>query len=299
MINKSKKFRCWQNLTGAYDLVFEENILLVKVNMPYTFKCVKIVNKDGNELYSESYLSNECECKLNLLPGKYYFYLYGSKNGVSYEAYIGGKQIIMELDTDSNWYFVLPVYSKWNRYLIENGLLDYVLCDTFVDNNHTMKRIANKLTAGCNSIRKKVLAIHDFVAQNIYYDYDSLVSNENRYRTIEQIAKNKRCICQGYADFTLVLLACVGIEVENILCYVVGNIYERGWSNIKNRTSELNHIITRVKLENRWLYMDVTWDSNNRYENGKYIKGANISHRYFDVTLPFLSTTHRFFEKKP
>ena len=298
MATKSKKFRCWHNSTGKYDLVFEDNNMLVKAIMPYVFKCVKIVDKENNERYSKSYLSNECKCTLNLPLGKYYLYLYGSKNGFSYEAYIGGKQIILELDLDDNWYFILPLYLNLNRNLIEKNLLNYVLCDTFVDNNHTMRRVANKLTSKCASIREKALAIHDFVAQNLYYDYDSLDSNENRYRTIEQIAKNKRCVCQGYADFTLVLLACAGIEAENILCYVVDNIYEHGWSDVNNQTSELNHIITRVKLENRWLYMDVTWDSNNRYENDQYIKGANISHRYFDVTLPFLSATHRFFEKK-
>ena len=205
---------------------------------------------------------------------------------------------MLELDFDNNWYFVLPLYSKLNRILVEKNLLDYVLSETFVDNNHTMRRVANKLTSKCLSMREKVLAIHDFVAQNLYYDYDSLTSNENRYRTIEQIAQTKRCVCQGYADFTLVLLTCVGLEAENILCYVVDNIYEHGWSDVKNRISELNHIITRVKLENRWLYMDVTWDSRNRYENGAYIKGDYVSHRYFDVTLPFLSATHRFFEKK-
>ena len=298
MVTKSKKFRCWQNVTGNYDLFFEGHILHVGVTMPYIFKCIKIIDKDNKELYSKTYLTNECRCKLNLPIGKYYFYLYGSKNGISYEAYIGGKQIMLELDFDNNWYFVLPLYSKLNRILVEKNLLDYVLCETFVDNNHTMRRVANKLTSKCLSMREKVLAIHDFVAQNLYYDYDSLTSNENRYRTIEQIAQTKRCVCQGYADFTLVLLTCVGLEAENILCYVVDNIYEHGWSDVKNRTSELNHIITRVKLENRWLYMDVTWDSRNRYENGAYIKGDYVSHRYFDVTLPFLSATHRFFEKK-
>lgn len=298
MVTKSKKFRCWQNVTGNYDLFFEGHILHVGVTMPYIFKCVKIIDKDNKELYSKTYLTNECRCKLNLPIGKYYFYLYGSKNGISYEAYIGGKQIMLELDFDNNWYFVLPLYSKLNRILVEKNLLDYVLSETFVDNNHTMRRVANKLTSKCLSMREKVLAIHDFVAQNLYYDYDSLTSNENRYRTIEQIAQTKRCVCQGYADFTLVLLTCVGLEAENILCYVVDNIYEHGWSDVKNRISELNHIITRVKLENRWLYMDVTWDSRNRYENGAYIKGDYVSHRYFDVTLPFLSATHRFFEKK-
>lgn len=297
MTNRSRKFRCWHNLTGNYDLVFQDSHLLVKIILPYTFKCVKIVDQNNEERYSKNYLSNECRCNLNLPSGRYYLYLYGSNNGCYYEIFVGGKQIILELDTDCNWYFVLPAYSKWNRNLIEKQLLDYVLCNTFVNNHYTMRRVANRVTSNCISIREKVLAIHDFVAENIYYDYDSLASNENRYRTIDQIAQTKRCVCQGYADFTFVLLACIGIEAENILCSVVDNIYEHGWSDVNNRSSEVNHIITRVKVENRWLYMDVTWDSNNRYENGQYIKGSQVSHRYFDVTLPFLSATHRFFEK--
>lgn len=296
MATKSKKFRCWQNLTGEYDFAFEGNNLLVKVDMPYTFKWVQIVNEDNKDVFSKKYISKECKCDLKLTFGKYYICLYGSKNGFIYDSYIGGKQIGIELDKNNNWGFILSEIFEINRQLIVSGNIDYLLSGTMLENHHTIRRLASKLTINCRSLREKVLSIHDFVANNIYYDYDSLVSNENRYRTIAQIAQTKRCVCQGYADLTLVLLSCVGIEAENILCYVVDNIYEHGWSDVKNRTSELNHIITRVKLENRWLYMDVTWDSNNRYENGKYIKG-NISHRYFDVTLPFLSTTHRFFEK--
>ena len=297
MATKTKKYRCWHNLTGEYDLIFDDNKLLVRISMPYLFRYVMILDSDSKEVYSKYYITKECKCRLNLPPGRYYFNLYGSHNAVYYESYLGGKQIALEFNESGEWYFVLPEYTKWNRNLVENNLLDHVLSETLLDNNHTMRRVAMRLTSNCNTIREKVLAIHDFVAKNLYYDYDSL-NTSDWYRTIEQIAQTKRCVCQGYADFVLVLLSCVGIQAENILCFAVENIFKHGWSDAGNRKSEVNHIITRVRLENRWLYMDVTWDSKNRYENGQYIKANKISHRYFDVTLPFLSSTHRFFERK-
>lgn len=298
MIDRTLKFRLWSSALGEYELQIKNESLFVDIPMPYKFKWLQIIDSNKEEVCSKLYISKHCKQKLFInKPGKYYFYLYGSNNGFNYESYIGGKQIILELDNENHWWFLLPLYTSWNIELIKKKQLDYVLSNTLLYNSHTMKKKAVELTVGCNTLQEKALVIHDFVAGSLYYDIDSL-STHNTNRTIEQIAQTQRCVCQGYADFALVLLTSIGILAENILCYVVDNIYENGWSNVRNRTSELNHIITRVKLEDRWLYMDVTWDSNNRYDNGRYIKGDFVSHRYFDVTLPFLSATHRFFKKK-
>jgi len=298
MIQKTQKFRCWSNDSDNYDLIIAGNILYVCFEVPYPFKWIQLVDHKKNEKYSKLYLSHGCKCNLGIsTPGKYFFYLYGSNNGISYECYIGGKQIVLELDDNYHWSFLLPIYTSWNRELIKTGKLNYILCNTLLNNQHTMMKAANNLTSSCRSVRDKVLIIHDFVANNLYYDYDALSSNENTNRTIEQIVSEKKGVCQGYADLTLVLLKSIGIHAENILCYAICDIFENGWSKTVNRTADLNHVITRVKLEERWLYMDVTWDSTNRFENGKYVKGNSVSHRYFDVTLPFLSSTHRFFKK--
>ena len=298
MIDRSQRFRLWSNPLGTYDLEIENETLFVDVPLPYKFKWIQILDSNEEEVSGKFYISKRCKHKLSIRkPGKYYFYLYGSDNGFNFEAYIGGKQIILELDNEGQWWFLLPLYTSWNIELIKNNKLDYVLSETLLYNPRTVKNKAMKLTAGCKNLHEKVRGIHDFVAGNLYYDYDSL-SSGNTNRTIEQIVQTQRCVCQGYADLALVLLQSIGIHAENILCYAVENIYKNGWSKAINRTSELNHIITRVKLEERWLYMDVTWDSDNRYENGLYIKGDYVSHRYFDVTLPFLSATHRFFKKK-
>lgn len=298
MIEYVNKFRCWSNSNHTYDLEFVDDIIKIHIAVPYKYKLFQILNEEQEELFSELYTSDSHKCKLTIRKlGRYFFYLYVSHNGNNFVSFIGGKQVELYLGNNEQWYFRIPRYTTWNRELLKYNCLKYVFCDTLLENNHTMKRAAIRLTKGCQCLREKVLVIHDFVAKNLYYDYDSLLSTESTNRTIEQIVFTKRCVCQGFADLTLVLLKSIGLQAENILCYAIQNIFESGWSNVRNRTSDLNHVITRVKLENRWLYMDVTWDSTNRFENKLYIRGDGVSHRYFDVTLPFLSSTHRFFKK--
>lgn len=297
MASKCKKFRCWSNLSGGYDLELESDTLSVNIKIPYPFRWIQIYDENHQKCYSRTFIAKTCRCHLHRLKrGKYYLFLLGSNNGVSYDVYIGGKQIVMDFDDDNEWSFRIPAYAQWNLQLIKSGKLEHVLCDTLLDNSRTMTNFVLKLTSGCTTTRDKVLVIHDFVASNLFYDYDALNAGEDTNRTVEQITATKRCVCQGYADVTLTMLQSLGLEAENVLCYAISNIFESGWSDVMNRTSELNHVVTRVNIEGKWLYMDVTWDSGNKYENGKFIRGK-ISHRYFDVTIAFLSTTHRFLKK--
>lgn len=267
MKNKVKKFRCWSNSNRVYDLEFIDDIINIQINVSHKFKLLQILNEDREELFSELYTSIRYNCKLSIYtPGLYYLYLYVSNDGKNFVSFIGGKQIILYLDRTNQWYFKIPEYTMWNRNLLESKELKYVFNDTLLKNDNAMRKTAIRLTKGCHNLREKVLAIHDFVAKHLYYDFDSLLSTESTNRTIEQIVHTRRCVCQGFADLTLLLLKSIGIQAENILCYAIQNIFESGWSSAFNRTSELNHVITRAKLENRWLFMDVTWDSTNRFE---------------------------------
>lgn len=291
-----KYFRCWRNPSGFYDLEIKDKFLYINADIPYRFKWVQINSALQQECYSKIYFTQTCRCKLpNVNKGKYYLYIYGSDNGLRYESFIVGRQIILDFNNCDGWNFRLPLYSKWNLELLKSDNLEYVLYDSIFHNSRSASKFVRNLTSRFVSERDKVRAIHDFVASNLYYDYDSLASGDTQ-RTIQQVVNTKKCLCQGYADLTLFMLKSIGFEVENILCYAVSDIVESGWSSVVNRTSELNHIITRVRVDGNWLYMDVTWDSGNKYENGEFIKGK-LSHRYFDVTVAFLSTTHRFFKK--
>ena len=52
-----------------------------------------------------------------------------------------------------------------------------------------------------------------------------------------------------------------------------------------------NHAHAEAFVDGKWVVMDPTWDSNNKYENGEYNYETSVI-RYFDATLEFLSYTH-------
>lgn len=296
MIDRCKYFRCWRNSSGIDDLEIQDRYLRINADIPYRFKWIQIHDDKQKECYSKIYFTKTHRCKLPTVgKGNYYLSIFVSDNGMRFESYIVGKQLILVVDDSDDWNFRLPLYSEWNFELLRSDNLKYVLFDSAFHNSRSATKFVTNLTSRLVTGRDKVRAVHDFVASNLYYDYDSLASSDTQ-RTIQQVVNTRKCVCQGYADLTLFMLKSIGFEVENILCYAITDIVESGWSSVINRTSELNHIITRVKIDGNWLYMDVTWDSGNKYENGQYIKGK-ISHVHFDMTIAFLSTTHRFFEK--
>jgi transglutaminase/protease-like cytokinesis protein 3 len=58
------------------------------------------------------------------------------------------------------------------------------------------------------------------------------------------------------------------------------------------RKGEPNHVWNEAYVDGRWVIVDTTWDSANKYENGNFYDG-HMSMLFFDVSVPFLSNTHR------
>lgn len=145
---------------------------------------------------------------------------------------------------------------------------------------------------------EKLLKIHDWVASYLYYDKDALSDGsyiEADY-SAEALLQSRKCVCQGYANLCSDLLNSIGLKTVNILCFALGVSTTGGWELEENLNADPNHVLTMTFLNNRWVIMDVTWDSDNEYINGKFQKktGVGVSHKYFDNTLEFISNTHRF-----
>ncbi|GHV32906.1 hypothetical protein FACS18949_05420 [Clostridia bacterium] len=123
---------------------------------------------------------------------------------------------------------------------------------------------ANAITSGLNSDYEKLLAIHDFVSENIWYDHDeaagSLSTGEGEVWTLE----NKRGICADYAGLSKALLRAVGVPT----IFVGGS----------------NHVWNASFADGRWIQFDTTWDSNNDWEYGQRVNENSLaaSHDYFD-----------------
>jgi len=151
------------------------------------------------------------------------------------------------------------------------------------------------ITKLANSIYSKVLKIHDWVANEFYYDEDGLNSGEylSSDYSFPSLMLSKKCVCQGYANISALLLNSIGIPSIIIQCFALGISTSGGWDKPENLKSPSNHVIVASYCENRWVLFDPTWDSPNKYKNGKYITAGKLSHKYFDITPHFLSSTHR------
>jgi len=163
----------------------------------------------------------------------------------------------------------------------------------------SIKELACNITSTSYNDYSKLLAIHDWVADNIWYDYDALVSG--KYTELDcsalGVLKSKRTVCQGYTDLSIALLRAVNIPSFGMECYALG-VFEtmENWNKANLYTCSLNHIITMSFIDNRWIVCDITWDSDNMISGGKQTQrtGIGTSRKYFDTTVPFISNTHRF-----
>lgn len=156
------------------------------------------------------------------------------------------------------------------------------------------KNLAYKITKYDNSRYNKLLSVHDWVAKNIFYDYDSLNDGSYKNTPIEKTAitalRSRRCVCQGYTDLSIALLRSIGIPSIGIHCWALGE----GNDDNALTNNQSNHIFTAAFIDQRWILCDITWDSRNRYEKDSFDENKKLSHTYFDATIQFLSYTHKF-----
>ena len=154
---------------------------------------------------------------------------------------------------------------------------------------------AYEITKWCFTDYSKALAIHDWIAENIYYDWDSYTNCKIDYSKLgkaSQVFSRKLAVCAGYSDLAVSMLRSLGIPAFSQSCYALGFSTSGRWTD-KNVHNQSNHAITMVYLQKRWMIMDITWDSQNKYQHGSFQQKGHVDHRYFDPTLQYFSNTHK------
>jgi peroxiredoxin len=155
--------------------------------------------------------------------------------------------------------------------------------------------LANHITEGIVDDYEKVRAIHDWVSNNIYYDYGYYykLSASTSIGALETL-KNKYSVCQGYAELTAALLRASHIPCKLVSGYTSGLGYtsQTTWSNDIITSNEPNHVWNEAYVDGRWIILDATWDSGNRYQNETFFPDKSGS-TYFDPDLELFSMSHR------
>lgn len=138
----------------------------------------------------------------------------------------------------------------------------------------------------------KALLIYRWVVENIYYDKDAAATEVTLDTVaVHNVLERRRTTCAGYSNTYCAMLEAAGIRSVNLKGSAVGG--EVNYSNLL--TGGENHEFTAFwyEAENRWAYVDPTWGSYGRYENGEYSYLYPPSDKYFDVTGESFALNHR------
>ncbi len=155
--------------------------------------------------------------------------------------------------------------------------------------------ISDLLTEREQSDYEKMHTLFKWVTENIYYDLDFYSGvTESTNLSPEGVYLNRYAVCQGYAN-----LLCALLQAQGIPCITTEVYGQFPIDGAGAETNTANHVVVEAYLEeeDRWVIMDPTWSSANRYSDGTFTAGYNLS-RYFDITVEELSVCHKIITRK-
>jgi len=165
---------------------------------------------------------------------------------------------------------------KLKRIASDRDHLQYWLkaTDYFQSNEEPVKKLAEEIAGRCvedNYLR--VLAVHKFVARNLFYDYDELQAKNRQDDSSLAVIKRRRTTCRGYVNLCVSLLRAMNIPAQQLPCYLTkpGKMI-----NIEKIKPKSNHVVVAAYADSRWLLLDPTRDSHNKYKNGKFYNPKSV-----------------------
>lgn len=168
------------------------------------------------------------------------------------------------------------------------------------DVNNEIINLSNEICKNALNDYDKILKIHDWVAENIYYNFDYYYdkSADISYDALG-VYQSKRSVCEGYANLTQALIHAQNIPCRKISGYSLGlGSANKYWTNETAAIDNSNHAWIQAYVNNRWVNVDTTWNSGNKYQNGQFLYEGIENHFYFDISDIFFSYNHKYLTQK-
>lgn len=241
----------------------------------------------------------ELSLSLGALPkGEYYIDLYSNDERYNYYKSFVLSDIVMKVTENGTYFVPSPIYGqnlrihKGNEAEEQDNVLTLETRSSLLSTD-TVNDLAAEITESCGSDYEKIQAIHDWVADNVYYDKDYF-KGKTKSANIDtmSVLQNRYAVCSGYANLTKDLISASGIPCKRVVGFALGISAEDSWEDVNLSKVSLNHVWNEAYVDDRWIVIDTTWDSGNVYEDGKFTGDKEASRLYFDVTMQFLSNTH-------
>lgn len=196
------------------------------------------------------------------------------------------EQNISKMDkiSDHGAEFVVDYISEsWDYQTVENIL-------------GQVKTLSDELCAGCMNDYDKICVLANYVSSNIAYDFDAK-HNAVTFDVIslENVLEKKRTTCAGFSNLFSSLCNAQGLYCVNIRGSAVSHEDGIYAESLDDENTVMNHEWTAVYYndEQRWVYVDCTWNSPNTYRDGQFFYGSAPSNKYLDISVEDISKDHK------
>jgi len=237
----------------------------------------------------------------NLSSGRYSIELfYSGEYYTTYKSVVWGDDVQIQWKGDHGLFIEPEMYS--HNANVSSGKRDdiaaltYYLSPTSVmqSDNSEIKQLAAQITRGITNSYDKAMAVHDWLCNNIYYDYDAYYGR-TAYGDSSALGvlKSKKSVCEGYANLNAALLRASGIPAKKISGYALGLSTSGVWPTGMNPNNDSNHAWNEAYVDGRWIIIDATWDSSNAWEHGKISDNTGLrGYHYFDISPTLFAADH-------
>ena len=155
------------------------------------------------------------------------------------------------------------------------------------DELNEIKSLALYITKDEDNDYDRAFAIHNWIVDNLSYDYEKYYSGDWSGQDPYLALKEKKTLCEGFAFLNMALCRSINIPSKIVFGFAANQ-------NVSKKELEHNkygHAWNEIFVDNRWIIVDTTWDTKSTYNNGMFLKNIN-SFLHFDISLKQLSNTH-------
>ncbi|MDL2262203.1 transglutaminase-like domain-containing protein [Bacteroidales bacterium OttesenSCG-928-I21] len=303
MLAQIKTFR-FSNIHNEETIFTIKNNSVIEITNVAPYKENDYLNIVLFECHSELLIIRNGEISFDLFcesDGRYEISIFAVKAGIFIPC---NKKCLIK--KNGEYFFEIPYLYENNGqiYFSDKNPQDFLVAtvDIQSDDEKIITK-AKEITIDCTDDYGRVKAIHDWVANNIYYDKDAYFSQSSSVCDALGVLQGKKTVCQGYACLTAALLRSLQIP-----CRVVsGHGYGYGYGDkfdepcsIMPESYEIigkvvNHAWNEAYVSGRWVIMDVTWDSDMEYRNGEFNRKKGLrGWKYFDTSIEEFSIDHKY-----
>lgn len=139
--------------------------------------------------------------------------------------------------------------------------------DNIIKINNKVNELLKELIKDNMNDTEKIKTIHDYIINNTKYDVERNLTSESKYSSYDAYGPlfEGYATCNGYTDLMAIFLTKMGFDNYKIATTPDEISY-----------SATGHIWNAVKVDNKWLHLDLTWDDPVSNDDKDY-----LFHTYF------------------